>query len=327
MVLVLAGSAVFSVRRNEALAAMRSNFLTLDYGRAMLRSMPTESFLFMDGGDDAFYSLAMLRYVEGKRSDTVLHDRGGLVFRNPYGDDFRSLPKDLKQQRRRDVEMAAFRQAPVFYSTMDNNVLPGVPMVQTGFLLRTAGEGTKMDWPLILLRSLYPLQPDNYRMRALGVFFPYMRGRELLRAGSAGKAYPYLRRAQAMGSDVDWLKVNLGSEYALAAYQSLISGDYAHAELLYRDWIRFDPSNMQAYSNLGVVFERTGRIDEAKAQYEAAVKLSPQAVDPLFNLAVLAWKEKNWPAVIRDLEEVLRRKPDHAEAAAYLQRARLKVRS
>src|SRR5205085_1007507 len=137
--------------------------LVLDYGRAMLRTLPQGTALFMDGGDDAFYSLAYLHYVREERPDVELHDRGGLVYQNPYGDDFRSLSRENKTNRRREVEARYLARSPLFYSTMDSQVLPGANMNQVGFLLEanTPTSAARLSWPLLCLRSLYPLAVED----------------------------------------------------------------------------------------------------------------------------------------------------------------------
>ncbi len=344
---VLGVALLFTIQRNYAEAsAYRSNFLALDYGRGMLRAMPANTTLFMDGGDDAFYSTAMLQNVMGKRPDVTLHDRGGLVFRNPYGPDFRSLPREQKAARRAEVERAALARGPVFFSTMDMNVLPGIKTTQRGYLVEATppltpplagrgtqkglvplpnGEGVGVGWHAVLLRSLYPLKPNVYRMRALGAFFPFMRGRQYLAAGNLDEALRFYRRAGQLGHDVDWLQINLGSDYARAAYDNLMKNRFKEAERIYLQWLVFDPGSFQAHSNLGVVMERTGRIEAAKAQYEKTAAMFPNEHDPLFNLSVLAWKEADWPRVVTYLEEVVRRKPEHMQAHGYLKVAREKM--
>lgn len=305
----------------------RVSTLVLDYGRAMLRSLPPQSILFMDGGDDAFYSLAMLRYVDRKREDVTLHDRGGLVFRNPYGKDFRSLPKEAKAKRRADVERSFLGVRPIYYSTMDTEALPGASLQQRGFLYEAGGSpDEKLDWSLMVLRSLYPEYPHDYRTRALAAFFPYMQGKLALQRDDYGKTIEFFKRAQIMGHDVDWLKTNLGTDYAKLGYNSLMRDRLALAEWVYRQWIDFDPDSMQAHSNLGVVLERMGKLTEAKLQYHIAAERFSQAADPVFNLAVLAWKDGNWNEVVEDLEEVLRRNPNHLQARAHLEDAKKRLR-
>src|SRR5207244_3307426 len=97
------------------------------------------------------------------------------------------------------VERGYLGKKPLFYSTMDPQVLPGVEMKQVGFLMEAAGTitwpGARMSWPLLCLRSLYPLDVHDYRTRALACFFPYMEGRTLIAEGRPGDALRYFHRA------------------------------------------------------------------------------------------------------------------------------------
>jgi Flp pilus assembly protein TadD len=91
------------------------------------------------------------------------------------------------------------------------------------------------------------------------------------------------------------------------------------------DWVRYSPEEMQAQSNLGVVYEREGRIDLAKSQYENTARLFPKAADAVYNLGVMAWKQNNWPAAADYFAETLRRQPSHPSAAHYLEQARARM--
>ncbi len=302
----------------------RNGFLVLDYGNAMLRSLPMNAALFMDGGDDAFYSLAMLQNVLGKRADVELHDRGGLVFPNPYGDDFRSLTKDQKSDRRWAVEKIRMQQKPVYYVTMDPHVLPGVDTALNGILMQTTPVAVSL-WPFYALRSLYPPEPATFRMRALAAFFPFAYAGSLENSGHWQQALIAYDRALEIGDGADWLQTNISYEFGQWGYRELIADRLAVAEAIYRRWIALEPMNMQAQSNFGVVLEKQGRVPEAQAQYERTAVLFPTAADPVFNLSVLAWKRGDWPEVVRDLEEVLRRNPQHPQAPKYLMQARMKL--
>lgn len=292
--------------------------LVLDYGRAMLRTMPPNAILFMDGGDDAFYGLAMLKYVDGRRPDVALHDRGGLVFKNIYGDDFRTLTKEKKEERRRVVESSFLGRRPLFYATMNTEVLPGESARQTGFLLNVGPpSGVAIDWNLLILRSLHPLTVDDYRTRALAAFFPYMRGRMALSGTDMTKSAPSFRHAWNIGKQADWLKTNLIYEYAASGYRAVQEERWEAAEQLYGQWIAIDPENPEPRNNLGVVFERTGRWDAAIEQYQTVAEKFPGFSDAMYNLAVIHWKSGRWTEAKKCLEETLRRNPNHRQAAAY----------
>lgn len=296
--------------------AHRQTRMVWDYGNAMLRTLPPKSMFFLDGGDDAFYSLAMLHYILGKRPDVRIHDRGGLIYKNIYGPDFRTLTKLEKKRRRAEIESAFLKDRPVYYSTMDPKALPGTNLHEEGLLMRaTVPSGADMSWALIAVRSLYPLRPADYRSRALGAFFPFMKGRQ-------SNDWRTLERAKAMGRDVDWLKINLGFYYAKLGYDAIQRGRLDRAAAIYQAWMDLDPAHFQPVGNLGVIREKQGREEEARALYEKSIALSDKAVDPVYNLAVWYWKRKDWPQVIAYLEETLRRAPNHKAARAYLEKAR-----
>jgi hypothetical protein len=352
--LVLAGLVVFLVpKRFVEGTEVRQSRLVYDYGNAMLRTLPHNAILFMDGGDDAFYSLAMLHYVLGKRPDVELHDRGGLIFKNPYGDDFRRLTKEQKAARRIEIEKAYVGRRPLFYSTMDPNVLPGHKASQIGFLYEIesprptpapspGGEGNmfskkgvplpgrgedrrgvdvaRISWPLLILRGLYPLlNAGEYRVRALAAFFPYMNG-------LATWNLSYFNYAARLGYDVDWLKSNLNHTFSNAAYEALIGKKLARAEELYRAWLVLEPDSMAANSNLGVTLEQMGRREAARTQYEHTANRYPDAVDPVYNLGVMSWNDNDWRGAAAYFQETLRRDPNHPSAAAFYARALAKVK-
>jgi tetratricopeptide (TPR) repeat protein len=298
-----------------AASAHRNTRLVWDYGQSLLRTLPSGAILFLEGGDDAFYSLAYLHEAKKWRPDTAVHDRGGLIFRNIYGPDFRQIPKTEKNLRRIQVEQSFLSQRPVLYSTMDKEVIPGVPMSQSGFLMQAGpNAGPSIDWSHLVLRSVYPLDVTDYRSRALAAFFPYMRGRSLMDQGRIKEGLAFWSRAYFMGPDVDWLTVNLAYEYSHRGYNFLQGGQPEAAELFYRAWIKLDPANYQASANLGVAVERQGRWEEALELNDQTSARFPKESDPAYNNAVILWKTRNWTKIRTYLEEALKRNPQHTGA-------------
>jgi tetratricopeptide (TPR) repeat protein len=152
-----------------------------------------------------------------------------------------------------------------------------------------------------------------------------MEGKKLIEAGQLDQGLKYFWRAQILGKNVDWLKVSLSYEYARAGFEYLNAKKYGEAEKIYHDWIAFEPDNSQPFNNLGVVFEREGRMGEAMRQYGETAQRFPTQSDAVYNLAVLAWRMEDWSRVVQYFEEVLRRKPDHTNAASFLAKARMKL--
>lgn len=311
-------------RRPEA-AAHRGHMLVPDYARAMLRAVPHGGALFLDGGDDAFYGLATELYAHGRRPDLVVHDRGGLVFANPYGSDFRALSKTAKEARRQQVEAAFLSRGPLFYATMHQDILPGHRMTPRAFLHEIDGGPAGFDWPLAILRSVYPQPTDDFRTRALAAFFPYMRGMQRL-AAAPEDAFGYFRRAALIGGLAPWLLANLEHVYETAGHRWLVEEKWPLARRAYLEWVDYNGGAEAAFNNLGVVCERMGRLEEAAKWYRVSAERYPDGADSVYNLAVLAWNGGDWKAAAGHFEEALRRRPDHPSAGRFLAQARERAR-
>ena len=54
------------------------------------------------------------------------------------------------------------------------------------------------------------------------------------------------------------------------AQQALAAQDYPAAEQRFKDFLKLDPNSAAAYTNLGVVYMRTGKSDEAIRALETA---------------------------------------------------------
>jgi tetratricopeptide (TPR) repeat protein len=149
-----------------------------------------------------------------------------------------------------------------------------------------------------------------------------MMGRARMSADQVEEAIECFDKAWAIGSDVDWFRTNLIYDLAHAGYDALVAGKNQDAAIIYRFWLRVDSSDVQPWTNMGVVLERLGKIDDAKRAYVAAAERFPKAADPVYNLGVLAWKEKNWAIAAAHFEEAVSRNPAHAQAHGFMLEAR-----
>src|SRR5258708_32703246 len=59
------------------------------------------------------------------------------------------------------------------------------------------------------------------------------------------------------------------------AVRALAAGDYETAERGFQSVLRQQPGHIAALSNLGVIYSRTNRADEAIAVYRRALELGP----------------------------------------------------
>jgi len=75
-----------------------------------------------------------------------------------------------------------------------------------------------------------------------------------------------------------------------------------------------DPSRADAHNNLGVALARQGRFQEAMAHYAEALRIKPDYADAHNNLGVVLARQGKFQEAMVHYIEVLRIKPDQAEA-------------
>jgi tetratricopeptide (TPR) repeat protein len=63
--------------------------------------------------------------------------------------------------------------------------------------------------------------------------------------------------------------------------QQAAEGNRQKAEQLYRDAIHINPALPDSYRGLGMLFEHTGKTQEAIDQYKEYLRLAPEALDRL----------------------------------------------
>jgi Flp pilus assembly protein TadD len=103
-----------------------------------------------------------------------------------------------------------------------------------------------------------------------------------------------------------------------AAEQALRSGDLTGAERGFREFLKIKPDHAGALGNLGVVYSRMGRYQDAISTYEQARKLAPDSPDLNLNLG-LAWlKQDDHRAARAALERAAVIRPNHAQTRELL---------
>ncbi|OGR84744.1 MAG: hypothetical protein A2901_01300 [Elusimicrobia bacterium RIFCSPLOWO2_01_FULL_54_10] len=302
----------------------RNDFVSYDYGRNILKTLPEKSALFMDGGDDTFYSLAYLTMAEKRRTDLEIHDRGGLIFKSAYGDDFRRLVRTEKDKRRQVVESSFLGVRRLFYSTFDRNILQSARLEAAGVLFEAVSKNSPQVsqgnyWKFYSLRGIFEDSPRPYRLRALAPLYPFLEGISTWNLRTLG-------RAALFGMDIGWLKANLIWEISVRGYQLSNEGRKDQAGSFFRKVLELDSKNSNALTNLGVLAADINDVKAAESYYMNALAADPRNADAHFNLGVLRWKQERWKEVIECFGTALRLKPDHPDAQQYLDAAKRKLK-
>jgi tetratricopeptide (TPR) repeat protein len=85
-------------------------------------------------------------------------------------------------------------------------------------------------------------------------------------------------------------------------------------ETLWRDTLAKNPACWMAHNNLGTAFDEQGQIDAAIRQYQEAVRLKPDHANAQSNLGTALGKKGQIDDAISHLREAIRLIPDHADA-------------
>jgi tetratricopeptide (TPR) repeat protein len=281
-----------------AAESRRGDFLAQDYGRTILRELPPRSTLVMDGGDDTFYSLAFLQFAEERRTDVALYDRGGVVFRSPYGPDFRALPKALKEQRRAAVEARWAADGSLWYSTLNPDILPGWRAVPAGLLRRPLRPGAPFPSGAALRETLVTPRTDSaarrYRDRALLGFDRFSRGQEALSRGDSASGVPWLELAAEDGRDALWVVPAVSYALAVHGYDATARRDWTAAERAYRAQARVDPTRPEPPTDLGVVLQNAGRVKDSEDALREALRRDPRYARAWETMGALYWTAGRW---------------------------------
>lgn len=315
--------------------AQRWDVAAFDYGKNILRSLPPGSVVFLDGGDDSFYTLAYLLFAEGLRRDIEPHDRGGLVFPNAYGPDFRRLSKTEKEARRITVETAVARSRPLLYSTLRDEILPGHDLALAG-LLRRAAAKTPKGSPIPetedgrALWEVYPVRVSragmsHYRYRALIPIYGVMRAAADTSRGDFGRAFARLLTALADAPDVLWVPGTVSQRAQWIGYRASSLRRWDAAERAYALAVRTRPEDAGAWLNLGVAREKRDRHRRAESAYLRGISVSP-SFQGYYNLGALYWKLKRWREAETMFANAVRMDPENAKARGFAAAARRAAR-
>ncbi len=291
-------AAALSLAPGALAQSRRGDFLAHDYGRAILRELPPRATLVMDGGDDTFYSLAFLQFAQREREDATLFDRGGVVFRGGYGEDFLSLPHDLKEPRRRELETRWAADGRLWYSTLNPGILPGWDARPAGLLRRPLRGGAPFPEAEALRETLpaprAPTAARRYRDRALSAFYFYSRGVDALARRDVVAGAEWLSLAEAEGRDALWAAPAISYALAVSGYEASERRDWAAAERAYRALSEHDLLRAEPLLNLGVVLRDEGRLPEAESSLREAVRREPRDPRAWEALGAVFWSAARW---------------------------------
>jgi Flp pilus assembly protein TadD len=90
--------------------------------------------------------------------------------------------------------------------------------------------------------------------------------------------------------------------------------DFARAATLYEQLIAIAPSRPEAYINLGLMHQNSGRLDVAEKLYRRAIKVAPKIAVSHLNLGVVHVHRREEEAALACFQQALKLEPDRKDA-------------
>ena len=107
-------------------------------------------------------------------------------------------------------------------------------------------------------------------------------------------------------------------EVARVARKNVEQGKYRTAEKQYQTVLATDPKNLDALSNLGVVYFRTGKIRSAESTLKKALAIAPNNDFVLTTLGIVHYRQSRFDEALKELRKAIEINPNSATAHNYL---------
>jgi Flp pilus assembly protein TadD len=107
-------------------------------------------------------------------------------------------------------------------------------------------------------------------------------------------------------------------EVAVAARKNVEQGKYRTAEKQYLRVLAKDPKNLDALSNLGVVYFRTGKLRSAESTLKKALAIGPNDEFVLTTLGIVHYRQSRFDEALKELRKAIDINPNSATAHNYL---------
>ena len=105
---------------------------------------------------------------------------------------------------------------------------------------------------------------------------------------------------------------------ARTAHENAEQGKYRAAEKQYQEILATDPNNLDALSNLGVLYFRVNRIRSAESALKKAVALAPNDDFVLTTLGIVHYRQSRFDDALMELRKAIEINPNSATAHNYL---------
>src|SRR5712671_599062 len=132
------------------------------------------------------------------------------------------------------------------------------------------------------------------------------------------KKAPNVGKSNATSTAAPNVLPNELRDVAVAARKNVEQGKFRTAEKQYQTVLAKDPKNLDALSNLGVVYFRTGKIRSAESTLKKALAIAPNDDFVLTTLGIVHYRQSRFDDALKELRKAIEINPNSATAHNYL---------
>ena len=132
------------------------------------------------------------------------------------------------------------------------------------------------------------------------------------------KSTPNVGKSNAISTAAPDTLPNELQDVAVAARKNVEQGKYRTAEKQYQTVLAKDPKNLDALSNLGVVYFRTGKIRSAESTLKKALAIAPNDDFVLTTLGIVHYRQARFDDALKELRKAIELNPNSATAHNYV---------
>ncbi|MBN1622568.1 MAG: DUF2723 domain-containing protein [Endomicrobiales bacterium] len=327
----------------------RNNFISYDYSKNVLRSLPEKSVVVLKE-DVQLFSLWNRYIVESDRPDLAVISQGlsgSFWYKDKWGKIHGDLILGELKSKEGWKQFAENNQSRNIYFTGDVEYqgISGYVGEPCGLVNKITKSFTTASGD-ILLQHIYPYR-GSYSYEEYREFFTpdlieeYSKsflalGRYYMRTNNYELARYNFKKALSLkplfpiaDNYIGFTFYNEGNfKEAKNVYQKAVRQYRKYQELAKAYNVLDDvyygivKELADVYTSLGVCSERLGEDDEGLRFYQNAIEVYPMQKTAHFNKSVIYWKNKQWKKVISELESALKIDPNYQQALYYLQKAK-----
>jgi Flp pilus assembly protein TadD len=132
------------------------------------------------------------------------------------------------------------------------------------------------------------------------------------------KSEPNVGKSNAISTTAPNALPNELQDVAVAARKNVEQGKYRTAEKQYQTVLAKAPKNLDALSNLGVVYFRSGKIRSAESTLKKALAIAPNDDFVLTTLGIVHYRQERFDDALKELRKAIELNPNSATAHNYL---------